>query len=148
MSILSHSYDYFCNLTLFMIQITVISFIHLDYIILVWVQPKQLLIEFAMSRSASKDLLLSLKLMRCYLWPFPMSKITVPLFSIISPLTSWRKSTVSFCLSCAYNITVRTILSCFKWDSAWLLAGAFEWANNALDFLFISLSLPIPGGSV
>lgn len=41
---LARSYDYFCNLTLFMIQITVISFIHLDYILLVWVQPKQLLI--------------------------------------------------------------------------------------------------------
>lgn len=40
----AHSYDYFCNLTLFMIQITVISFIHLDYILLVGAQPKQLLI--------------------------------------------------------------------------------------------------------
>lgn len=100
-----------------------------------------------MSRSVLKRPLfpfpLSLKLMRCYLWPFPMSEITVLLFSIISQLTSWWKSTVSFCLSSAHNMRVRTILSCFKWDSARVSAvwiGAFEWANNALDCLFMSLS--------
>lgn len=99
-----------------------------------------------MSRSVLKrpsfSFPLRLKLMRRYLWPFPMSEITVLLFSIISPLTSWRKSTVSFCLSSAHNIRVRTILSCFKWDSARVSAVwiGFEWRNNALDCLFMSLS--------
>lgn len=46
-------------------------------------------------------------------------------------------------LSSAHNMRVRTSLSCFKWDSARVSAvwiGAFEWANNALDCLFMSLS--------